>query len=349
MRGVVSRSLRGPASRAGNPIAADEWPLARALAQNKRDCRRGNHRAAISEGRADVAARSARRRCAMRNGITVAVVATFLDITQRKTWRSRLSAKPKSASGCWSRTRQGFRDLLRRYQGPGGSCWNKGAERMLGWTEQRNPRSAGRHPVHARGRAAAWCREEELRQARETGRAIDERWHVRKDGTRFWASGVLTSVRAADGAVTGFVKIMRDDDRSQAGRGSPARRRPPRRERARGRGRRGQPRQGRIHRDGEPRAAHAAQHHPAVGAHAAQRTTLAPRIVPRASRWSSAPRSRSSRSSTTCSMCRASPRASCDLSCAMTRLADAIDGAIEAVRARGQRARHPAVPRDQCR
>jgi signal transduction histidine kinase len=46
----------------------------------------------------------------------------------------------------------------------------------------------------------------EAEQAVASGRAEDERWHLRKDGTRFWASGVMNPLR--DGR--GFVKVLRD-------------------------------------------------------------------------------------------------------------------------------------------
>jgi signal transduction histidine kinase len=46
----------------------------------------------------------------------------------------------------------------------------------------------------------------ELRQAYESGRAADERYHVRKDGSRFYCSG--TTLRL--GASLGFAKIARD-------------------------------------------------------------------------------------------------------------------------------------------
>ena len=42
------------------------------------------------------------------------------------------------------------------------------------------------------------------------GRAEDERWHVRKDGSRFWASGVVAPLRDEDGGLRGFAKVMRD-------------------------------------------------------------------------------------------------------------------------------------------
>jgi signal transduction histidine kinase len=50
-----------------------------------------------------------------------------------------------------------------------------------------------------------------MRTALERGRAIDERWHVRKDGTAVWVNGVLTVARDEAGNVKGFVKIMRDN------------------------------------------------------------------------------------------------------------------------------------------
>ena len=43
-----------------------------------------------------------------------------------------------------------------------------------------------------------------------TGRAVDERWHVKKDGSRFWASGVLSALRDHDGSLLGFAKVLRD-------------------------------------------------------------------------------------------------------------------------------------------
>ena len=46
----------------------------------------------------------------------------------------------------------------------------------------------------------------ERKCALDNGRAENERWHVRKDGSRFWGSGVLTLKPDR----SGFIKIMRD-------------------------------------------------------------------------------------------------------------------------------------------
>jgi PAS domain S-box-containing protein len=50
----------------------------------------------------------------------------------------------------------------------------------------------------------------ELETAAREGRANDERWQMRKDGSRFWASGVTTSMRNAAGELRGFTKVLRD-------------------------------------------------------------------------------------------------------------------------------------------
>lgn len=51
---------------------------------------------------------------------------------------------------------------------------------------------------------------QEIATAREQGHADDIRWHLRKDGSVFWASGVVTSLRGDDGELLGYAKIVRD-------------------------------------------------------------------------------------------------------------------------------------------
>jgi PAS domain S-box-containing protein len=52
--------------------------------------------------------------------------------------------------------------------------------------------------------------EAEMRETLANGRAIDERWHLRKDGSRFWAQGEMMPLKSAQGDVIGFLKILRD-------------------------------------------------------------------------------------------------------------------------------------------
>ena len=65
--------------------------------------------------------------------------------------------------------------------------------------------------------------ERELATAAEAGRYEEEGWRVRKDGSRFWASVVITAIRDPAGKLLGFGKITRDiterkrqDDRIRA-------------------------------------------------------------------------------------------------------------------------------------
>jgi PAS domain S-box-containing protein len=87
--------------------------------------------------------------------------------------------------------------------------WNPGAERTFGFTEAE---AVGQHTTFIftpedRERGAP---EEEMRQAREAGRAADERWHLHKDGSRFYVSGVLAPLCDGAGRLTGYAKIARD-------------------------------------------------------------------------------------------------------------------------------------------
>ncbi len=52
--------------------------------------------------------------------------------------------------------------------------------------------------------------QQEMQKAASTGRSDDERWHVRKDGTELWVTGVLTALRDSAGHLRGFAKVMRD-------------------------------------------------------------------------------------------------------------------------------------------
>jgi PAS domain S-box-containing protein len=87
--------------------------------------------------------------------------------------------------------------------------WNIGAERLKGYTAAE---IIGRsfeifYPPDAIARR--WP-QHELEIASATGRYEEEGWRVRKDGTRFWASVVITALRRPDGLLEGFAKVTRD-------------------------------------------------------------------------------------------------------------------------------------------
>ncbi|GAB3515621.1 PAS domain S-box protein [Emticicia fontis] len=49
-----------------------------------------------------------------------------------------------------------------------------------------------------------------INQAREQGFAKDEGWRVKKDGSRFWGSVLITAIHNQEGEVIGFTKVTRD-------------------------------------------------------------------------------------------------------------------------------------------
>ncbi len=89
------------------------------------------------------------------------------------------------------------------------TSWNMGAERILGWAEAEvlgqpadliftpEDRDAG---VPAR----------ELETAASQSKSMDLRWHIKKDGSRFFADGVMEGLRDGQGRLRGFAKILRD-------------------------------------------------------------------------------------------------------------------------------------------
>ncbi|PPT84400.1 hybrid sensor histidine kinase/response regulator [Xanthomonas arboricola pv. zantedeschiae] len=89
------------------------------------------------------------------------------------------------------------------------TSWNEGAQRILGWSEAEmlgqtlertfTPEDVERRQILIEAAAAL-----------ESGSGMDERWHVRKSGQRFWANGSLMVLRDETGAAIGFVKVLRD-------------------------------------------------------------------------------------------------------------------------------------------
>ena len=87
--------------------------------------------------------------------------------------------------------------------------WNGGAEHVLGWSEA-EMRGKPADVFFTPEDHAANLPEKEMASAREHGRGSDERWHVRKDGTRFYALGEMMTLRSEAGAHVGYLKILRD-------------------------------------------------------------------------------------------------------------------------------------------
>lgn len=91
--------------------------------------------------------------------------------------------------------------------------WNRGAELIFGYSKA-EAEGQPCHLIFTPEDRAAGVPEVELRRARESGRAEDERWHMRKDGSRFYCSGVVNPLK--NDHLRGYVKIARDlTDRQQ--------------------------------------------------------------------------------------------------------------------------------------
>ncbi|WP_404479172.1 PAS domain S-box protein [Novosphingobium sp. BL-52-GroH] len=87
--------------------------------------------------------------------------------------------------------------------------WNSGARHIFGWhAEEMWGQTAER--IFTPEDVAVDRIDTEMKLALKDGRASDERWHLRKDGSRFWASGEMMPLRDEAGAHLGFIKIVRD-------------------------------------------------------------------------------------------------------------------------------------------
>jgi PAS domain S-box-containing protein len=88
--------------------------------------------------------------------------------------------------------------------------WNAGVEHLLGYSEADwigNDTSVIFTPADK----AVELRDAEMHLAREQGLASDIRWHRRKDGSEFFANGVMSAVYDPSGRLIGFTKIISDE------------------------------------------------------------------------------------------------------------------------------------------
>jgi len=97
------------------------------------------------------------------------------------------------------------------------TSWNSGAERLLGYSESE---AMGRPAdmIFTPEDRAAGAPDHEANTAMADYGAADERMHVRKDGSRFWANGTLMRMDDSAGGAIGFVKILRDETQARNAR-----------------------------------------------------------------------------------------------------------------------------------
>ena len=140
-------------------------------------------------------------------GAATAALAVSYDITARK----RAEEEVRASEERHRLLVESVRDHAIFGLDPGGvvTTWNPAAGRVFGYAADEIIGRPG-HVFFTPEDRAAGLPDRELKTAAAEGRANDENWAVRKDGSRFWASGASSAVREADGRLTGFVKVVRD-------------------------------------------------------------------------------------------------------------------------------------------
>jgi PAS domain S-box-containing protein len=140
------------------------------------------------------------------NGELVGYAKVTRDLTERR-----------AAEEALRRSEERFRLLVQSVQDyaifmldPAGNVatWNEGASRIKGYSAQD---IIGRHfsVFYPEDRIAEAFPQYELSMAKRNGRFEDEGWRVRKDGSHFWASVVITALYHDDELI-GFAKVTRD-------------------------------------------------------------------------------------------------------------------------------------------
>lgn len=147
-------------------------------------------------------------------GVHIGFAKVTRDLSERKEAEERLRLSEERAR----RIFEGVKDYAMITLDPEGKVvtWNEGARRIKGYEANE---IIGKHfsIFYPEQDVQMGKCDYELKEASETGRFEDENWRIRKDGTRFWASVVITAIRNNKGKVLGYSKVTRDmTDRKRA-------------------------------------------------------------------------------------------------------------------------------------
>lgn len=89
------------------------------------------------------------------------------------------------------------------------NSWNSGSAKIFGW-ETDEIIGEDFDIIFTQEDLDLNIQKAEIQISLSKGRATDNRWHVKKDGSRFFAYGLVFPLIGADGDWIGFVKILRD-------------------------------------------------------------------------------------------------------------------------------------------
>ncbi|MEV6925962.1 PAS domain S-box protein [Dactylosporangium sp. NPDC051485] len=206
----TARAILGPEA-AGRPTS--EWPALLDMREADgvtpyRSRRAGEHgpetyvECLMSGRRMEV-----RLRTLTQEGEPPGAVAVMRDITDRHAAEEKL----RSSEELLQILLDGARDYAIYMLDPDGRIvsWSVNAERLKGYSSEEVIGRSDSIFCTPEDRAAG-TDEKILARARETGRAEIDGPRLRRNGTRFWAHGLLTAVRHADGSPRGFVMVTQD-------------------------------------------------------------------------------------------------------------------------------------------
>jgi len=89
------------------------------------------------------------------------------------------------------------------------NSWNSGSTKIFGWeTDEIIGEDFG--IIFTQEDLDLGIQKEEIKISLSKGRATDNRWHLKKDGSKFFAYGLVFPLIGVDGEMLGFVKILRD-------------------------------------------------------------------------------------------------------------------------------------------
>jgi PAS domain S-box-containing protein len=141
------------------------------------------------------------------NGRITRVAGVAQDVTEDR----RYSEKLRETEERFRLLVEGARDYAMFLMDPAGIIiyWSAGAERVFGWSQAEVIGQPGSLIFTPEDKAHGAV-EKEIDTTLAKGRSPDRRFHLRKDGSRFWTDGVLMRLDDEQGNLRGFAKIARD-------------------------------------------------------------------------------------------------------------------------------------------